>query len=180
MRTSSKSMIVVVAGLSLAVLGFLGYRKVVSKKSKVESEETPQPSVEASKTENVNDTNISQEPVKVKNSEVFETGDVDKLVKEIVLGLLNKDGEFKGHDHFMSEFVRISFKNIIDPRLYEKLPRDTNEMIALVKTYGNGTYRLYERKVLGINNGLSKDGKKKKYSVLVYRRSINKRKLSMS
>lgn len=178
MRTSSKSMIVVAAGLGLVVLGFLGYRKMASKNNEKKTPETPQPSVEASKTENVDDAKISQEPKVVENIKEDEVGDVDKLVKEIILGLLNKDCNFKGHDHFMSEFVRISFKNIIDPRWYEKLPRDTNEMIALVKTYGNNTYRLYERKVLGINNGLSRGGKKKKYSVFIYRRSINKQNIN--
>ena len=183
MRTSSKSMIVVVAGLGLVALGFLGYRKMVSKKENKRTEETPQPSVEASKTENVNDAKISQEPEKVENvkkDEVFGVDEVDKLVKEIIISLLNKECEYKGHDHFMSEFIRISFKNIIDPRWYEKLPKDTNEMIVLIKTYGINTYRLYERKVLGINNGLGKGGKKKKYSTLIYRRTVNTKIATMS
>ena len=166
---NSMSMIVVASCFGLATLGFLGYSKVVSYKKKTKKKETPQPSVEASKTETVNEaTNTSQkEPVEIYNA---TNTTANRLVEGIITDLLNKNDKFKGPDHFMGEFVRIAIKNIIDPRWFDELPKDTNELNNLIKTYDRKIYRLYERKVLGIGfdntRPNSHNGKKVKKSTL--------------
>lgn len=148
----SKSTVAVVATASVVLLGFLGYRvmqsmKKVAKKPDLQKDrdtiETPLASVEPSETKNVNDRTY------LKN-----VSGVRELMRKVSWTLLTKNPDsafFASREDFLGEFIRTSFRYIVNPMWYERLPKNVDELENLLKDFK--LYDKYKKKLLLHNSG---------------------------